>query len=245
MITLPPIYVLTSTRRPSLTVESLGEIPHVAYVSPDNAPADVALSPMYSGLRAVGHYNAFRGHQALMKRFLVEHPDAPVGLFFEDDASPNVSEWKEIVLAAVSQMQITSDLEVFFLYGRQFERERFDCRASVAGREVLTLKPGLGSESEYGGRHHVYGSLAYLVTRAAAQRFSEMDWEGIPVDIILPDRFNFAFLDPSPFDHDRTQGSLIEVRNTRIGPDASGRVPFTPAEVEEASIALDELLPKP
>lgn len=250
-MTLPPTYVLTNPRRPSLTVETLGALPHVAFVADDKPlPPGTSLSKLYSTLNVQGHYNVFRAHQAMARRFLAEHPDAPLGFFFEDDATPAVPNWLEVVRNAVLWKEtLGPELEVFFLYGRMFQAFRFQSIGQFLHRDVLRLRSDVpASESDYGGKHHVYGSLAYLMTRQAAQRFADMPWEGIPVDVILPDRFNFAFLNPSPFLHDRSQGSIIEntlksERGKRHDP--SYRVPLTKAEATESSAALDALIQPP
>lgn len=132
----------------------------------------------------------------------------PVGLFFEDDAVPNTVDYKKIVNECVANM---GDLAVFNTYGRLFDLRRFRVLKRIGNRRVYVLKDGV-AKTEEGGYHCVLGSLAYLMTRDAANHFSKLPWSGWPIDQEIPDSFigSFAFLDPSPWDHDRSQGSLVE-----------------------------------
>lgn len=156
------------------------------------------------------HYRVFLGHQAMMKLFL--ETGEPIGLFFEDDAVPNIMLTAAIVNACAKDALEKGDCEVFATYGRLYDRRRFDCIRKVAGREVLRLKPTETKKGEFssGGNANVLGSLAYLVTRAGAEKFANLPWEGIPVDARMPDVTKFIFLHQTPWSHDRRQGSLVE-----------------------------------
>lgn len=156
------------------------------------------------------HYRVFLGHQAMMKLFL--ETGEPIGLFFEDDAVPNIMLTAAIVNACAADALANGDCEVFATYGRHYDRKRFNCIRKVAGREILRLKPTEMSKGEFssGGNANVLGSLAYLVTRSGAEKFSSLPWEGVPVDARMPDVTNFIFMHQTPWNHDRRQGSLVE-----------------------------------
>jgi hypothetical protein len=72
----------------------------------------------------------------------------------------------------------------------------------VDGRDVLVPR-------FWRGPVRVFGSLAYLIREAAARRFRAMAYDGVPVDLLLPNRFKFCLVHPSPFDHDRRHPSLV------------------------------------
>lgn len=205
------MYALTHHSRPSLTVEYCeGVVPHPN--EDFSLPPGTAFIPTYSKLNLLAHYRCLRGHQEMAWRFLDESTE-PVALLLEDDAVPNVSDWQRVVSDGVTALNNCPGAEVLSLHSRCFKRQRFDCIDMIGNREILRLKPSAGgSETDRGGRHHCFGSLAYLITRQAAARLSSAPWPGIPADIFLADHFNFIFLNPSPFNHDRRQGSIVEDR---------------------------------
>src|SRR5690606_33193218 len=54
------------------------------------------------------------------------------------------------------------------------------------------------------------GSLAYVLSPQARKKLWEMRYDGLPMDLVLVNRFKTAILDPSLFQHDRQHGSLID-----------------------------------
>lgn len=210
-------YVFGCIKRPGLVLPYLADQSHTLHIGTDYSAEGYAWKPIYSHLNIVSHTRVFRGHQDMARRFLQTKDE--VALFFEDDACPNTPDWPKIVNAAVEQFTAGSlkGLEVFYLHGRNFRRERFKAIEMIEGREVLQLRSDVPQcETKFGGRHHVYGSMAYLLNRASAEKWINMPWEGIPIDTIQPDRFNFAVLHPSPFDHDRSQGSIVDPKRQGV-----------------------------
>lgn len=202
-------YVMGCDRRPGLILPHLAAQTHTLHIGTDYEPPEKTLmTKNYYQCPLISHYRVFRGHQDMATKFLQDGGD--VALMFEDDASPNCTHWTGIVNRAADWMG-KLELDVFYLYGRQYNNERFQTLAMIDNREIIRLRSDVPqTEDCLGGRHHVYGCMAYLITRAAAERWEQYDFEGIPVDVILPDRFRFALLHRSPFDHDRRQGSLID-----------------------------------
>jgi len=174
-------------------------------------PEGTELIPAYRKTCVVlTHYRVFKGHQEMMKLFL--KTGEPVGLFFEDDAVPKRGAFPAALVNRCAERM--GGLDVFATYGRCYKRNRFTATRLVAGREVLELKPSewaKGNVLANGGNTNVLGSLAYLVTRAGAEKFSALPWEGIPVDARMPDVLRFGVIHQTPWDHDRRQGSLVEV----------------------------------
>lgn len=206
-----PSYVLTSPKRTPLVKPWLKDDDATFYINPDwEVPADAKFVPAFEGrLKIQTHYRVWRGHQEMMKLFVAT--GKPIGLFFEDDAVPNTGRYKDIVNACVADMHQHQDLHVFNTYGRLFDLKRFRVLRTVANRPLYVLKDD-AKQTEEGGWHCVLGSLAYLMTREAADHFSNLPWSGWPIDQEIPDTFKgcFGFIEPSPWDHDRSQGSLVE-----------------------------------
>jgi hypothetical protein len=202
-------YVFGCVRRPGLILPHLAAQSHTLHIGTDYMPPDgTVMTQHYFQCPLIPHYRVFRGHQDMARRFL--QTGEPVALMFEDDASPNTPEWTNVVNKAWAQMQEIG-LEVFYLYGRQFDNRRFQVISMLDRREIIQLRSDVGATEDcQGGKHHIYGCMAYLIKREAALRWEAMEFEGIPVDVILPDRFKFALLHQTPFDHDRRQGSLID-----------------------------------
>lgn len=215
-----PCYVLSQfEKRTPLVKQYLDGNWDVRYYdNPDwEVPPGTDVLPCYRRhCPPVGHYRVFRGHQEMMKLFI--ESGHPVGLFFEDDAVPNTPECFELVNLCWSWMQQPDNpVNVLYTYGRHYDRSRFIHTASVRDREIVTLRPDLydpANATKKGGIHYVYGTLAYLVKREAATRIANASWRGIPIDVVVPDLNTFALLHPSPWDHDRQQGSILEKTKT-------------------------------
>lgn len=214
---LPPIYVFGCDRRPSLAVQTLSKqcVPHTLHVGEDYyPPPNTAWHRNYAHplrRKLTAHYRVFRGHRDMAARFLRERPDAPAALMLEDDAVPNHPDWLKIVHAAVDYL-CSRPLHLLGLHGRQVPMRNYTVSGEVAGRKILRLKTMPLSPPGPGGHHHIYGfSMAYLITRTAAKEFvAGPEWSGIPIDMWLPDNFGSELLTPTIFEHDRSQGSLVD-----------------------------------
>lgn len=202
-------YVVGCNRRPGLILPFLADQSHTLHIGVDyDLPAEAAKmrSDYDKGSPLLGNYRVFRSHQDACKRFL--ETKAKVALIFEDDAVPNTTDWVSVVNDAVESMQ--PGIDILSLYGRNFSHHRFEPEYQIGNRSVLALRFDVPqSEDDHGGRHHVHGSLAYLITRKGAKKVVELPWEGIPCDVVFWDRTEFQFLHPSPFNHNRDQGSLL------------------------------------
>jgi hypothetical protein len=204
-----PVFVLGCSQRPSLLVPYLFDQTYTLVCNTDeNPPEGVVMQPQYARSSPLAtNWRVGVGHQKMAELFL--RTNEPVGLMFEDDAVPNFAKWTSTVNLIASHIDPRRD-QVLWLHGREFNRSHYSVSATFDGFDVLYLKAGCGGrESDCGGIKHVFGCLAYLMTRTAAHKMVSLPWEGLPPDVTLADRFEFAFLNPSPFDHNRSQGSLI------------------------------------
>lgn len=140
-----------------------------------------------------GHLRAFRGHQDA----LIECTSTC--LVFEDDAVPLSNLWP---LTALSAYAYLDDFDWISLHGREYSLLDFTKIADLGHGYALYTN------------NHAYGingcCMAYWMKASTAERFREADFDGYPDDHYLWQRFNAAIVDPSPFKHDRSQGSLID-----------------------------------
>lgn len=189
------IVVVANPHRPALVLDSLEGIGHtVSYTADYELPAEFLTEIRLAAYNQVGAYRCFRGHQDA-----IGLASGETVLVLEDDAVPNTRDWLNFVESASASL---ADVDIISLHGRGFDPARFERRAVVAGRDVLVPRFWCGPV-------RVFGSLAYLIRRAAVRRFLAMRYDGIPVDLLLPNRFKFCLVHPSPFDHDRSHPSLV------------------------------------
>ena len=204
MIRSAMIYVVATHQRPALILEALTTVPHIVCWT-TNYKLEEGWKPpdAYGSLihNQVGHLRCWRGHQDALKLFLESHNDA--ALVLEDDAWPNTGLWKTIAALA---MNVLNEFEAVSLHGRAFHAEAFD--ASPLNPKTLTERSILVPKTQ--GQTWVQGSLAYMIRRDAAERWVADKYDGYPADLYLCNRFKFALIDPSPFDHSRRHPSLID-----------------------------------
>lgn len=188
------IIVVASQRRKPLITEHLKHYQHHVHHCVDyDLPPDwidrhkVIFNP-------TGHLRAFRGHQ-----------DALAGcwsasLVFEDDAVPLTYLWPLVALSAFAYLD---SFDWISLHGREHLMQDFT--------KVADLGHGYGLYTN----NHAYGingcCMAYWMKAATADTFRKAQFDGYPDDHYLWQRFNAAIVDPSPFKHDRSQGSLIDI----------------------------------
>ena len=194
-MSVPSIVVVANPHRPALLLDSLeGIVYQVSYTPDYELPAGFITDITLAAYNQVGAYRCFRGHQDAIGLASGESV-----LVLEDDAVPNTRDWLNVVVSASASL---TDVDIISLHGREFDPARFERRAVVAGRDVLVPRFWCGPV-------RVFGSLAYLIRGAAMRRFMAMRYDGVPVDLLLPNRFKFCLVHPSPFDHDRRYPTLV------------------------------------
>jgi hypothetical protein len=194
-VSVPSIVVVANPHRPALVLDSLEGVGHRVSCTPDyELPADFVTDISLASYNQVGAYRCFRGHQDALGLASGE-----TALVLEDDAVPNTHDWLTVVESASASLP---DVDIISLHGRGFDPDQFERRAVVEGRDVLVPRFWCGPV-------RVFGSLAYLIRGAAMRRFLAMRYDGVPVDLLLPNRFTFCLVHPSPFDHDRRYPTLV------------------------------------
>lgn len=190
------VVVANHHRRP-LVLDDLGAVPHRVSFTPDaELPAGFHAAHPYADYDPLGAFRCFVGHQ----QALALGGEKPL-LVLEDDAVASAADWLDVVRLA---QPLLARFEVVSLHGRAFDRTRLVAVGALGARRVWAPRPDPLADV-----CRVLGSLAYLIGAAAALRFRSLRFDGLPVDLLLASRFRFALVEPSPFAHDRSQGSLI------------------------------------
>jgi|FLYK01.1.fsa_nt_gi hypothetical protein len=183
------IVVVANYHRKPLILDHLGGIPHKVSYTPDY--------PLPSGMRKgdLGPYRCFRGHQDALKLSRTKET-----LVFEDDAVPNRPDWLDVVRKSIP---LLAEAEIVSLHSRDYDPVQF--RKVLAPDGTAFLAP-----NSPGREVRPLGSLAYLIREDAKKRFLEMIFDGYPMDLLIANRFSFRTICHSPFNHDRSQGSLVD-----------------------------------
>ncbi|NJO65437.1 MAG: hypothetical protein HC836_47300, partial [Richelia sp. RM2_1_2] len=101
--------------------------------------------------------------------------------------------------------------EIVSLHGRQIKAETKVIREKIEDLQFYDLKQTCIKGIVVANKiKWCCGSLAYLIRRDAIAKFLSRPWDGVPVDIAIANFYKFCILDPSPFDHERKYGSLVE-----------------------------------
>jgi hypothetical protein len=198
------IYVVATRKRPAIIVEALqaqGIPHHVCWTTDYKLEPGWKPEPHYGSLvqNQVGALRCYRGHQDALRFFRDQTPDINHALVLEDDAWPNRPDWVNVVAYAATAL---NRFELVSLHGRAFRQVDFTPHQLPNG--VSCLEPVTQ------GQVWVQGSLAYLINRSAVNMFIDSPYVGYPSDLFICNRFKFALIDPSPFNHDRRAGSLID-----------------------------------
>lgn len=199
-------YIVATRKRPAIVLEYLTKVPHhVCWTTDYKLEEGWKPRPEYASLvqNQVGALRCWRGHQDALKFFRDQTPNVDAALILEDDAVPNTPVWPQVCVAAFQRLK---EFEVVSLHGRAFRNEDFDAQP-VAGPELAGWNLLVPKAQ---GQVWVQGSLAYMIRRDAVDRFINDSYDGYPSDIYICNRFKFALVSPSPFNHDRSQGSLID-----------------------------------
>lgn len=183
------VVVVTNARKRALTLDYLTEILHQVTVTPDyQMPSEYVLA-------LTGQYRCFRGHQDALRLSKM-----PMTLVFEDDAVPNRRDWMDI---AIQASKLASRFEIVSLHSRDIKPEQWK-RESVDGLGNIFYR-------NVPGHLQAHGTLGYIISETGKKKFLSTPWDGFPIDLLMANRFNFCTLETSPFDHDRREGSLIDI----------------------------------
>ena len=198
------IVVVASHRKKALVLEYLKDVPHKVNYTPDY-PLSEDFEPEIPGFvqpchqHHVNTYRCFRGHQDAVKLCDKENV-----LIFEDDAVPNVGDWLGIVAESTP---LLNTFEMVSFHGRNYDRALYENHSEIRpGNNFMCIPAVKKQETTF-----VCGALAYLLNRRVFERVLSYRYNGIPIDILLYSTLSFCLLEKSPFNHDRSEGSLIDV----------------------------------
>lgn len=200
------ILVLGNKKKENITEQFLKKenLDHRTYWNPDWQWNGITIIPQYYPLTGgnKGALNCYRGHQELLKLATKEYI-----LVFEDDVTPNDPNWQDVVL---SYLECLKQFEIISMHGRDFKKHPFTRIESNPIYNLYLPKPVEFMKGITG--KWVLGSCAYIIKNEsdAYHKILNEDYVGIPMDLYIANSFNFAVLDKSPFDHDRSKGSLID-----------------------------------
>lgn len=196
------IVVVASHRKKALVLPHLKNFPHkVSYSTDYDLPEN--FEPEVTGLvqpclqHHTNTYRCFRGHQDAIRLCDKENV-----LVFEDDAVPNTDDWFNIVSDSIP---LLDTFEMISFHGRNYDRSLYERHWSVRPGNDFIFIP------ERKGTVFVCGALAYLLNRRVFEKVLSYQYNGMPIDILLVSTLSFCLLEKSPFNHDRSEGSLIDV----------------------------------
>jgi len=141
-------------------------------------------------LNHTGAYRCFKGHQDALT--LAEGDNI---LVLEDDAVPNDANWFQKVEDAIP---LLDSFEVVSFHGRQ----RIHKFEPIPGYPEF-IKP---VESPI----WMVATLAYMVKKENVPKYLEYKYYGKPWDILMYQEHSFCVMENSIFEHDRSEGSLID-----------------------------------
>lgn len=188
------IAIVASRKRKALILPYLKSKPHkILYTEDYNLPSGFKPQSNMVGvvLNHLGAYRCFRGHQDA-----IALSNADNILVLEDDAVPNIGNWFQKVLNAIP---LLDSFEMVSFHGRQFNRELFEKVKDWSGY----IKPNNSSV-------WIVAALAYIIKKENVKKYLEYKYYGKPWDILMYQEHTFCVLEQTIFNHDRSEGSLID-----------------------------------
>lgn len=203
MINFDIVTICNEHRKP-LIENYLKDIPHITHYSEDyNLSENWKVNPCYKGLalfhhQHVGHLRCCCGHRDALLKTTKDYI-----LVIEDDAVPNKKNWLKLISPVVD---LLDKFELVSVHGREFDVKKFNVEVFNNKNGIMLFTPKDNTSPRW-----VLGSLAYFVRRDVIDRFVSFTYQGMGQDLFNCNCFNFALVDPSVFDHDRTTvKSLID-----------------------------------
>lgn len=212
------IVVVANVHRSPIITEYLGQAgqPYHLSLTPDlPLPAERDWPNDWLNHNTLGAYRCYMAHRLALSatlgdRKLDEWKGDEVICVFEDDARPHWQDWFQQTAKAADLLK---DFEVVSLHGRR----TVGTRHKHANGQMYAIptygKHGVCTKQRQQGEFEGFwtcGSLAYLVSADTAYKIIALPYDGMPMDLVLVNRFKAAIIEPSPFLHDRQHGSLVE-----------------------------------
>ena len=234
-----PIAIVSSPRKTCITKEYFPKAMVVladeeADLPPGFDPGDNAKYTAYSPNAPLGSYNCYKAHQKALRAILDANPTSDTFLILEDDAVPLkgipvpfvIAKAAEILRFGIPQpgllaahyglMTLHYRLPEFSSLGQQpisdwvwkdKMRQIFGnpvCQFNINAYEFRTF-----AKMSPFAEVRLFGSLAYLVKRYAAEEIIKIVYDGTPMDLYINNRVDTLFFEASPLFHDRSMGSLL------------------------------------
>lgn len=153
----------------------------------------------------LGAYRCYMSHIMGMKMI-----ESDCGLIMEDDCIPNYDhDWESALTSGYDLiMNYNFDVACFYLNLDGQHPKNFYRR----GSEAIQINNFSWYESQT--KAWYVGAVCYMISKNAANRISDINYQDhrLPIDVLLwqTDIVKFAVIDPIPFIHDRSQGSVLE-----------------------------------
>lgn len=197
------IIVLGTVHRPLSVLACLSGIPHKILVNEDHLPANYDW-PLYNdGILAkacrLGAFRCFRGHQEALKMVTKRYV-----LMLEDDAIPREG-LKEVIQACKKLLR--KKYQLVSLFSGDFSD----------GNPPDELVDGLRFFEprfrENFGVKWATGSVAYFTTYGVAKAIAYDEFNGLPMDIYLHNRYKTCIIDAADggFDHNDKAPSHFKI----------------------------------
>lgn len=194
------IVVVANHHRKALILDYLKDIPHKVSYTPDYELPESWSPEFEQFVRTpwghLGQHRCLEGHKDAFKLC-----DKDVILVLEDDAVPNRKDWLDVIIDAFI---LIKDFEIVSVHGREIDFRLFN--RSYFGKETNLCIPKNNKNFL-----RILGSLAYFINRKSIDRFNKHNYNGFPIDLFIANAFKICVIDPSPLNHDRSQGSLIDI----------------------------------
>ena len=187
------IVVATKKRKALIQTYLAGLSYKMSYSEDYNLPKDFNPSVAGATYNHLGTYRCFKGHQEALSKIEEDY-----ALILEDDAVPNVSNWFDEIEKFVPLLQ---EFDIVSLHGRGYIKDLFKPVAS--DQRFLQLAQN---------RAWIVAALAYLVKKESVASLLQNQYNGTPWDLILYQNYSFCVLENSIFNHDRSEGSLVDAR---------------------------------
>jgi len=189
------IIVVSTKKRKALIISHLKELNPIISITPDYSLPE-GFEPTVKGLtyNHLGTYRCFRGHQDAITKATKDY-----ALIFEDDAVPNRPDWYKVVCDSLFLADVY-DLVSF--HARGYDRSLFIPFNSIHNPHnfIWTSHEGIW----------IVAALAYLISKENYERAINFTYDGTPWDLVLYRNFSYCLMEKSPFDHDRSERSLVD-----------------------------------
>jgi hypothetical protein len=187
------IVIATKKRRPLIAPYLKDLNPIISYTPDYELPEN--FEPAVKGLthNHLGTYRCFKGHQQAINKATKE-----CALIFEDDAVPNRTDWLHIIN---ENLELLNAFDVVSFHGRDYDKNAFSPFLSPHSSGFIWARDK---------QTWIVGALVYLVGRENYERMINFAYDGTPWDLVLYRNFSYCLMQKSPFNHDRSQGSLVD-----------------------------------